>query len=407
MERIDGGITTPQGFLAAGVHCGVKYRSLDLGMIYSEVSAKSFIGYTTNKVKAAPVQVMMEEDPKELRAFIINSGNANALTGKRGYEDAKTMKAQAAKALEIEPEEVGVISTGLIGRFLDMPKIIYGIDKASRELTHGREADQTAAEAIITTDTGIKEVAYRVKLADGSHIMIGGMAKGSGMIAPHLKVLNGTTLSFITTDAVLSDNFNSVWQEILNDSLNMISVDGDQSTNDMSVLLANGMAGGDCADDDPTFLEALREAMRELARTIALDGEGATKLIEVTVNQAKTKPQARSAVMSILNSPLVKTAIYGSDPNYGRIMMALGNSECEFLVEEVHLTIKGGDLEIPILEGGAPVFEDQRSVEVVRMAMDNKLVQVIVDLGAGEESATGWGCDLSYDYVRINAEYTT
>ncbi|MGE4274748.1 MAG: bifunctional ornithine acetyltransferase/N-acetylglutamate synthase [Candidatus Methanomethylophilaceae archaeon] len=407
MERIDGGITTPQGFLAAGVHSGVKYRSLDLGMIYSEVSAMAFIGYTTNKVKAAPVQVMMEENPRTLRAFVINSGNANALTGKRGYEDAKTMKSQAAKALEVEPEEVGVISTGLIGRFLDMPKIIYGIDKASRELEHGREADQTAAEAIITTDTGIKEVAYRVKLSDGSHIMIGGMAKGSGMIAPHLKVLNGTTLSFITTDAVLSPGFDAVWQEILNDSLNMISVDGDQSTNDMSVLLANGMAGGDYADEDPMFLEALREALRELARSIALDGEGATKLIEISVNQAKTKSDARSAVLSILNSLLVKTAIYGSDPNYGRIMMALGNSDCEFQVEDVHLTIKGGDLEIPILEGGAPVFEDQRSVEVVRMAMENELVQIVVDLGAGEESATGWGCDLSYDYVRINAEYTT
>lgn len=407
MEKIDGGITTPQGFLASGVHCGVKYRSLDLGLIFSEVNAKAFIGYTTNKVKAAPVRVMMEEAAKELRAFVINSGNANALTGKRGYEDAKTMKNQVAKALDIDPVEVGVISTGLIGRFLDMPKIIYGIDKASRELSCGREVDQKAAEAIITTDTGIKEVAYRVKLSDGSHIMIGGMAKGSGMIAPHLKVLHGTTLSFMTTDAVLSDSFATVWQEILNDSLNMISVDGDQSTNDMSVLLANGMAGGECADDDPIFLEALRSAMQDLARTIALDGEGATKLIEVTVNQAKTKPQARSAALSILNSPLVKSAIFGSDPNYGRIMMALGNSDCEFNVEDVHLTIKGGDLEIPILEGGAPVFEDQRSVEVVRMAMDNSFVQIVVDLGIGEESATGWGCDLSYDYVRINAEYTT
>ncbi len=407
MERVDGGITTPQGFTAAGVHSGVKYRSLDLGVIYSEVSAKAYMGFTTNKVRAAPVQVMMEEARKELRAFVINSGNANALTGKRGYQDAKAMKAQAARALGVEPEEVGVTSTGLIGRFLDMPKIIYGIDRACRELAYGREADQAVAEAIMTTDTRMKELAVRVRLADGSHVSIGAMAKGSGMIAPHMRVLQGTTLSFITTDARLSDSFHAQWQEILADSLNMISIDGDQSTNDMSVLLANGMAGGEYADEDPAFLDALAHVMQELARSIALDGEGATKLVEVTVNEAVSKEQARSAAMSILNSPLVKTAIHGSDPNYGRIMMALGNSDCEFEVENVHLTIKGGDLEIPILEGGAPVFEDQRSVDVVRMAMDNDLVRIVVDLGAGEESATGWGCDLSYDYVRINAEYTT
>jgi glutamate N-acetyltransferase/amino-acid N-acetyltransferase len=227
------------------------------------------------------------------------------------------------------------------------------------------------------------------------------------MIAPHMKVLHGTTLSLITTDANLSPAFRAKWQEILDGSLNMVSVDGDQSTNDTSILMANGLAGGKCADDDPEFFNALNFVMTKIARTVAADGEGATKLIEVKVTGAETKDDANRLVKTIINSPLVKSAIFGSDPNYGRIMMALGNSGCKFNLEDVRLTIKGGDMEVPILDSGAPVFQDERSVEVVRMAMDNKEVSILVDLGIGKESATGWGCDLTYDYVRINAEYAT
>jgi len=186
-----------------------------------------------------------------------------------------------------------------------------------------------------------------------------------------------------------------------------VSVDGDQSTNDTSILMANGLAGGKCADDDPEFFNALNFVMTKIARTVAADGEGATKLIEVKVTGAETKDDANKLVKTIINSPLVKSAIFGSDPNYGRIMMALGNSGCKFNLEDVRLTIKGGDMEVPILDSGAPVFQDERSVEVVRMAMDNKEVSILVDLGIGKESATGWGCDLTYDYVRINAEYAT
>jgi len=407
MEIIEGGVTSPQGFKAAGVHSGVKYRSLDLGMVYSEVPARAFVGYTTNKVKSAPVQVMMAEDSEYLSAVVINSGNANALTGRRGIEDAMTMKNIAASELNVNPKEVGVMSTGLIGRFMDMHKVKYGISKAARELDSGREADGLIAEAMMTTDTIKKETAVRVRLTDGTLVTIAALSKGSGMIAPHMKVLQGTTLCIVTTDAVLSKGFRKTWGEILDDTMNMATVDGDQSTNDTCALLANGKAGGKCADDDQNFIQALQKVMTDIARMLAVDGEGATKLIEVQVLGAETKADARAAVMSILNSPLVKSAIFGADPNYGRIMMALGNSDCKFNIEDVRLTIKGGDMEVPILDSGAPVFQEERSVEVVRMAMDNKEVTIVVDLAMGDESAVGWGCDLTYDYVRINAEYAT
>lgn len=406
-EIIDGGITTPQGFKAAGVHSGVKYRALDLGMLYSEVPASAFVGYTSNEVKAAPVQVMMKENSPKLSAVVVNSGNANALTGRRGIEDAMTMKQVAAAELNIDPTEVGVMSTGLIGRFMDMHKVRYGISRAAGELDVGREADNLIAEAIMTTDTIKKECAVRARLSDGTLVHIAAISKGSGMIAPHMKVLHGTTLSLVTTDANLSPKFREAWQEILDDSMNMVSVDGDQSTNDTCILLANGKAGGVVADEDPEFIDALRLVMTKIAKTIAMDGEGATKLITVEVTGAETKADARLCVKAIINSPLVKSAIFGSDPNYGRIMMAVGNSGCKFSLEDVHLTIKGGDMEVPILDSGAPVFQEERAVEVVRMAMDNKEVIIAVDLGVGNESVTGWGCDLTYDYVRINAEYAT
>ncbi|NLL94574.1 MAG: bifunctional ornithine acetyltransferase/N-acetylglutamate synthase [Thermoplasmatales archaeon] len=407
VEMIDGGVTTPQGFKATGVHCGVKYRSLDLGLLRSEVPAAAFCAYTSNKVKAAPVQLMIRDDSPTLSAVVVNSGNANALTGRRGMEDAQSMKDSVAIEFGIDPKEVGVMSTGLIGRFMDMHKIRYGISRAAGELQEGRDADAAFAEAVMTTDTIKKEAAARVRLTDGTLVYIGAISKGSGMIAPNMKVLQGTTLSVITTDAKLSPAFKPTWQGILDDTMNMVSVDGDQSTNDTCILLANGMAAGDYADEDPEFIEALTAIMEKLARTIAIDGEGATKLIQVEVINAATKDDARKVVKEIINSPLIKSAIFGSDPNYGRIMMAVGNSGAEFSLEDVHLTIKGGDMEVPILDSGAPVFQEERSVEVVRMAMDNKEVTIVVDLGVGSESAVGWGCDLTYDYVRINAEYAT
>jgi glutamate N-acetyltransferase/amino-acid N-acetyltransferase len=407
VEIIDGGITTPQGFKAAGVHSGVKYRSLDLGLLYSEVPATAFKAFTSNKVKAAPVQLMMKQNSPKLSAVVVNSGNANALTGRRGLEDAETMQRAVAAELNVEPTQVGVMSTGLIGRFMDMHKIQYGISKAAKQLDVGREADSLLCEAIMTTDTVKKECSVRVRLGDGTLVYISAVSKGSGMISPHLKVLHGTTLTMITTDAVLTPAFEDTFQRVLDDSMNMVSVDGDQSTNDTCLMLANGLAGGEAADNDPAFEDALRMVMTKIARTIAMDGEGASKLVTVEVTGAETDADARKVVKTIINSPLVKAAIFGADPNYGRIMMALGNSGVNFDLDQVHLTIKGGDMEVPILDSGAPVFQEERSVEVVRMAMDNKEVIFQLDLGVGEGKATGWGCDLTYDYVRINAEYAS
>ena len=407
VEIIDGGITTPQGFKAAGVHSGVKFRSLDMGLLYSEVPATAFCAFTSNNVKAAPVQLMMNDKSEKLSAVIINSGNANALTGRRGYEDAQTMQKLVAAELNIEPKQVGIMSTGLIGRFLDMPKINFGITKAVKALGVGRDSDNLICEAIMTTDTLKKECAVRVRLEDGTMVRVAMISKGSGMIEPHLKALHGTTLSLITTDAVLTPKFYEHFQGILDDSMNMVSVDGDQSTNDTCIMLANGLAGGKPADDDPNFQDALRVLTTKIARTIAMDGEGATKLITVEVKGAETKEDAKKCVKTIINSPLVKSAIFGADPNYGRIMMAVGNSGAKFSINDVHLTIKGGDMVVDILDSGAPVFQDETSVEAVRMTMDNKEVILSLDLGVGNASATGWGCDLTYDYVRINAEYAS
>ncbi len=407
VEIIDGGITSPQGFRAAGVHSGVKYRSLDLGLLVSDVPATAFKAFTSNKVKAAPVQLMISQDTPRLSAVVVNSGNANALTGRRGLEDAQAMQKAVAAELNLVPTEVGVMSTGLIGRFMDMHKVQYGIGRAVKDLAVGHDADARITEAIMTTDTVKKECAVRVRLKDGTLVYIAAISKGSGMIAPHLKSLHGTTLTMITTDAVLTPAFEKNFQKILDDSMNMVSVDGDQSTNDTCLMMANGLAGGTPADDDPAFFEALSVVMTKIARTIAMDGEGASKLITVQINGAVDDTQARIAAKTIINSPLVKSAIFGSDPNYGRVMMALGNSGVDFNLEEVHLTIKGGDMEVPILDSGAPVFQEERSVEVVRMAMDNKEVILDLDLGVGDGKATAWGCDLTYDYVRINAEYAT
>ena len=407
VEIIDGGITSPQGFRAAGVHSGVKYRSLDLGLLVSDVPATAFKAFTSNKVKAAPVQLMISQDSPRLSAVVVNSGNANALTGRRGLEDAQTMQKAVAAELNLVPTEVGVMSTGLIGRFMDMHKVQYGIGRAVKDLAVGHDADARITEAIMTTDTVKKECAVRVRLKDGTLVYIAAISKGSGMIAPHLKSLHGTTLTMITTDAVLTPAFEKNFQKILDDTMNMVSVDGDQSTNDTCLMLANGLAGGTPADEDPAFYEALSVVMTKIARTIAMDGEGATKLITVQITGAVDDEQARIAAKTIINSPLVKSAIFGSDPNYGRVMMALGNSGVDFNLEEVHLTIKGGDMEVPILDSGAPVFQEERSVEVVRMAMDNKEVILDLDLGIANGKATAWGCDLTYDYVRINAEYAT
>jgi glutamate N-acetyltransferase/amino-acid N-acetyltransferase len=408
MEVFEGGITSPKGFKAAGVHCGIKKEKLDLAVIYSEVPAKCAIAYTQNKVRAAPIEVMMKKDPKTLQALVINSGNANAITGVQGVYDSKQMVFLTAQTLGIRDTLVGVASTGVISRFLPMEKISAGIPKAVQALGKGSEADDLAARAIMTTDTVKKEAACKVTLKDGTVVTIAGITKGSGMISPAMKVLHATTLTFMVTDAHLTKNFNRRWQDIMDVSFNVISVDGDQSTNDISVLLANGMAGGKPADDDPAFWEGVRYVAQQLAKKIVIDGEGATKLIEVMVHGAKNPVQARSAARAIIASSLVKTAIFGADPNFGRILAALGNSDAEFNLEKVKLVLRSNGDSVTLFEDGAPTLIAGSEVEAAaRRVLSHKKIIVDLDLNNGYSSGEAWGCDLSYDYVKINAMYTT
>jgi len=408
MKVIEGGITAASGFRAAGVHCGIKKEKLDLALILSDTPARVAIAYTRNKVRAAPIEVMMNKDPEFLQAFVANSGNANALTGSKGMEDALAMVAQTAKELGMGEELVGVASTGVIGRYLPMDRLTAGIPEVVRSLGKGREYDDMAASAIMTTDTIKKEAACKVTLEDGTIVTIGGMAKGSGMISPAMKALHATTLSFVTTDALLTKRADAKWQQALDRSFNMINVDGDQSTNDISVLMANGAAGGRAVDDDPNFWEGVEHVLRTLAKMIVMDGEGATKLIEVSVKGAASESDARLAAKAVVSSNLVKAAIFGADPNFGRILAAIGNSGCEFDLDRLQLTMASNGTSTPLFDKGVPLtWSDSKIEPTARKIMGEKKITIKLDLGVGNHSAEAWGCDLSYDYVKINAQYTT
>ena len=407
MNIIEGGITSPMGFKASGVKAGIKKDKLDLALVYSEVPAAAAMAYTQNKARAAPIEVMMRDDPKTLRAFIINSGNANALTGPKGIEDAESMRQEVAKGLHIDAKEVGVASTGVIGRFLPMDKVIPGITQAVKELERGREADIETAKAIMTTDTKLKSFACQVTLRDGTLVTIGGIAKGSGMISPAMRTLHATTLSFITTDARIEGDLSAKWQQVMDSSFNVINVDGDQSTNDISALMANGAAGGIAADNEPEFWAGVFFIAKSLAKAVVVDGEGATKLIEVLVTGAKDDNEARAAARSIVASNLVKAAVFGADPNFGRILAALGNSGSEFDISKVRLTLRNGR-SVVLFEDGAPIIVPNSPEEgIARGILREKRIRVELDLGIGNGNGEAWGCDLSYDYVKINASYTT
>ncbi len=408
MILIDGGITSPLGFKTNGVHCGIKRERKDLAVIYSERPAFAALTYTQNKMRAAPIELMMERDSEMLQAFVVNSGNANAITGPRGLEDARTMTATAAKCFHLKEELVGVASTGIIGRFLPMEKLVKGIETACSSMGRGRDYDQAAASAILTTDKVMKEAACRVTLDDGTSVTIGGMTKGSGMIAPSMKALHATTLTFVTTDAVLSGGPETQWQESIDRSFNMIDVDGDQSTNDMAAFMANGAAGGPPVDDDQNFWDGVYWVTKTLAKDVVMDGEGATKIIELTVTGAKTDLEARAVGKSVVSSNLVKTAVFGADPNFGRILAALGNSGSDFNIQKVRLCIGSNGDSIALFQGGSPLVKPGSEVESkARQLLKEKEISMTLDLGVGNGTAEAWGCDLSYEYVKINAEYTT
>jgi len=391
-----GTITSPGGFLAGATRAGLKVKGgLDVGILYSEAPCVAAGLFTNNRIKAAPV-VWCQEHIADNRgqAIVVNSGCANACTGEQGLADAAAMANLVAKRLGVVPEDVLVASTGVIGDRLPIELIADSIEKVALSPEGGHEL----AQAIVTTDTCTKEIAVAV---EESRFTIGGIAKGSGMIHPNL----GTLLCFLATDAAVDSRFlEKALRDAVDMSFNMVTIDGDTSPNDTVLILANGMAGNETIKEGTREAEAFGQALTEvctfLARRIAGDGEGATKLIEVTVEGALTVADARAAARTIAGSPLLKAAVHGCDPNWGRIIAALGRSGAEIDASKIALFLNS----ICLMEGGSPSSFDRDSV---RAAMAQDEVPIRVCLNVGDGIATAWGCDLTAEYVAINSEYTT
>jgi glutamate N-acetyltransferase / amino-acid N-acetyltransferase len=394
----DGSIVTPLGFQTDGVAANIRYTKLDLGVIYSEKPAQSAAVYTTNAFQAAPIKVTQESIAASgiLQAIVVNSGCANACTGKQGYEDAVQMKNLTAAKLGLSDHYVAVASTGVIGEHLPMDKIENGI--ASIELGKSSEKAEAFQTAILTTDLVMKTSCYSAEI-DGKNVTIGGTAKGSGMIHPNM----ATMLAFLTTDANISSEHLSVaLKDVTNQSFNQITVDGDTSTNDMVLVMANGMAENNLLTPEHpewnTFMKILTLSCQSLAKAIAKDGEGATKLVEVEVNGAVSSEEARMVAKQIVGSSLVKTAVYGADANWGRIIGAIGQSKARINPETVDVAIGP----IKMLENSEPCeFSEEEALEYLK----KDFIQIFVNLHYGDGTGIAWGCDLSYDYVKINASY--
>ncbi len=393
-----GSITFAKGFLAQGVSCGIKKTDKsDLAIVYSESPATVAAVFTQNQVKAAPVLVTQKRMAQgTVRAVVINAGNANACTGKKGIEDAEKMTSLVGHHLGLPDKEVLVASTGVIGKFLPMDKVAKGIETAARSLSI--DGGEEAARAILTTDTFVKEFSTTIIL-DGKSVRIGGMAKGSGMIHPNM----ATLLGFITTDASIApEALQKALKGAVDQSFHCISVDGDCSTNDMIIAMANGRAGNKpikmLSGDGIKFAEALVLVCQELARRVVLDGEGATKFITVKVEGAPDFSQARQVAMEISKSSLFKTAMFGMDANWGRIMAALGNSSVKIQPDKVDVSF--GPLKV--CRGGCAIeFSEAKALGLLK----RKEVDVLVELHLGKADATVFTADLSYDYVKINASY--
>ena len=405
MEIITGGVTAAKGFLAAGVEAGIKYQNRkDMAMVYSKTPCRAAGVFTTNVVKAAPVLWDKEvvESEWEAQAIVVNSGIANACTGKLGYEYCRETAGAAADALEISPQSVLICSTGVIGMQLPMEKMTEGVRMLAKAIKPGEEAGTDAAKAIMTTDTRNKQVAVKVTIG-GKEVTIGGMCKGSGMIHPNMC----TMLAFVTTDVNISKK---LLQEALSadvqDTFNMVSVDGDTSTNDTLLVLANGQAGNheitEKGADYDTFVEALHYVNETLAKKIAGDCEGATALFEVKVIHADNKEDAKTLAKSVITSSLTKAALFGHDANWGRILCALGYSGAKFDPEAIELYLESSAGKILIFKDG--MAADYSEEEATRILSCSE-VTALVDMKMGEAKATAWGCDLTYDYVKINADY--
>lgn len=405
MKKIDGGVTAAKGYKAAATAAGIKYRNrTDMAMVYSEVPATIAGTFTTNVFKAAPViwDRNIVKNIGKAQAIVVNSGIANACTGTEGDMLCQKTADAAAEALGIEADAVLLGSTGVIGMQLPIDRMQAGARTLAAQLKSGLEAGTEAAQAIMTTDTHKKEIAYEMEIG-GKTVTIGGMAKGSGMIHPNMC----TMLAYVTTDAAIShEMLQKAVSEIVVDSFNMISVDGDTSTNDTLLVLANGMAGNDEITAEGADYEKLYEGLNAvcttLAKEMAADGEGATKLMESIVLGADTKENARILAKSVVCSSLTKAAMYGCDANWGRELCALGYSGVQFDPMKVEMSFKSGDQEILIFKDGAGV---DYSEEEASKLLENDHVQIISKMNMGTESATAWGCDLTYDYVKINADY--
>lgn len=396
MKEIIGTIVSPKGFYADGIHCGVKKRKADLGWLFSEVPASAAAVFTTNQVQAAPVLVTREQlKTGKLRGVIVNSGNANACTGEQGIADAREMIALAAAQAGVASEEVAVASTGIIGRPLPMATIAAGI----RRLSHSG-SPTGFQKAILTTDLVEKNQVIQTEIA-GHTVTMAGCAKGSGMIHPNM----ATMLAFVTTDVAIAPSLlQSLLRKLTEVTFNQITVDGDTSTNDMVLVLANGQAGNPPIEENTfaykQFQKMLQTVLTTLAKAIAKDGEGATKLIEAETKGAPTDLAARMISKTIVGSPLVKTAIYGKDPNWGRILCAIGYSGQRIDPTNVAIELAA----IPVFAGGSPLDYDETLMEE-RLTASEVKINVILQEGAGRGKA--WGCDLTYDYVKINALYHT
>lgn len=400
VEEKKGAITCVPGIMAAGVHAGIKKCKPDLALLFSRCPAEAAGVFTSNLVKAAPVIVSKEVLGRgKAQAVVVNSGNANACTGRRGLEDARRMTEAVGRCLGIPAELVVVASTGVIGVPLPMEKVEQGIKKAAAELSP--QGGSQMAEAIMTTDTRPKEVLARVHL-NGKVITVGAVAKGSGMIAPNL----ATMLAFIATDAVVpAPRLRQVLARAVHSTFNMLTVDGDTSTNDMVVLLANGVSQMELEpEEQEVFQQAVSRVCLELTKMIARDGEGATKLVEVRVEGARTEEDARLVAKAVANSNLVKTALFGADANWGRIITAAGYSRADFCENKVdiYLGAKGEYLQVAC--GGVGLnFDEARARNILK----EDQVLILIRLNSGLAQAVAWTCDLSYDYVRINAAYRT
>ena len=405
MERIEGGVTAAKGFEAAHAAAGLKYKDrTDMALIYSQVPCVTAGTFTTNVVKAAPVKwdQQVVKSGKKSQAVIVNSGIANACTGAEGFGYCKDTADKAGEVLGIDPEGVLIGSTGVIGKQMPIEKLKAGIEALAPKKASTLEAGTEAAKAIMTTDTKEKEIAVTIQVKDTT-VTIGGMAKGSGMIHPNMC----TMLSFITTDAVITkEALQSALSEDVPDTYNMISVDGDTSTNDTVLLLANGMAENEeitCGTPEyEEFKAALHVINEYLAKKIAGDGEGATALFEAKVIGAESKEQAKVLAKAIVCSNLTKTAIAGHDANWGRILCAMGYSGGQFEPEKVDLFFESQAGKIQIIENGTAV--DYSEEEATKILSEPE-VTAIADVKMGQESASAWGCDLTHGYIEINADY--